>query len=312
MTEPSLPPTFPPPSRGGAPEFAQFDPVQYLPGSDHIPARLVSEEENALRRTSPRISLDPKLDEFESHTLRIEERHRELAAQDQALVDEINRAEQADRQALADVALDPALPRPEPTVPKLQEEREAIRRERDALNLTETKVLEDKAGWVKENRKRLVKEADKEAERHQERIAALVGELEQERAALVAARQSTIWAACFGTPEAVQSMPTDNLMAGLSGPTRQALGSDVQLAAERIFAALRLDAQVLRTVGTHEQLKALGKRVRKKEADWQQGETDFVGPGFAATWAGTAQEKAEADRVRRYSETVRKRLWGEQ
>jgi hypothetical protein len=140
---------------------------------------------------------------------------------------------------------------------------------------------------------------------------ALVAELEQAREQLGKARQTMLWVGSYGTPAASSSIPSGSLIAGLAGPTRRIFGLEQQLSAEAIFRGLREDANVLRTIGTPEQLEALGKRVRKREAQWQEGNPDFVGPRFDAAWAGSPEEAAAAERVNRYAEAVRKRLWGE-
>jgi hypothetical protein len=297
----NFPPTW---RRAPAPEFAQ------RPPTDHTFHAFLSEEKNALLRSSPPRSLWPKLDEFEQHLLRINEHRTALLARSQGLEDEIRRAEDADREAMAEVALEPAMPRPKATAPRLQEELEGVRRELDSLLLAEDRVLAAKSEFVKGNQKKMTKEAAGEADRHEARYAALVAELAQVREALVAARQTMIWAACYGTAAASESVSSASLMAGLAEPTRRVLGIQNQLAAEAVFAALREDGRVLRHVGTPAQQEALGKRIRKREADWQQGEPDLVGPHFGATWAGSAEEAAEAERAKRYAEAIRKRLWG--
>jgi hypothetical protein len=48
-----------------------------------------------------------------------------------------------------------------------------------------------------------------------------------------------------------------------------------------------------------------------REATWQQGEPDFVGPEFPAAWSGSPEEAASAELVRKYNESLRKRLWGD-
>jgi hypothetical protein len=296
------------------PTVRRMPPTEVIqrPPTDEAFQAIAGEEENALRSSTPPRSFWPDLDRYQEHITRIDQRGLELQARHQGLQEEIRRAEEADREALADVALDPEKPRPEPTVPKLEAELEAVRREQDALRLARTKVLAEKARWVERHRKKLVKEADAEAARHEQRIHALADEFEQERNALVAARQTTIWAACFGTPAASEAVPTAILMCGLAGPTKQALNTDVQLAAERIVQAVHLDAKVLRGVGSPEQLKALGKKyANDREAYWER-QTDLVGPPAPAAWGGSEEEKLLAERDRRYSEQLRRRLRGEQ
>ncbi len=85
--------------------------------------------------------------------------------------------------------------------------------------------------------------------------------------------------------------------------------------AESVFALLRHDAQFCSQVATVEQAAALKGVSRDKllgcEATWQEGRTDLVGPRSPATWAGSPEQAREAERVQAYSESLRKRLWGE-
>jgi len=93
--------------------------------------------------------------------------------------------------------------------------------------------------------------------------------------------------------------------------SRRTLGTDVQLAAEKLFAAIRLYAEVLRNVATHVQQQALGRKLKKREAQWQSGSIDYIGPDFGATWAGSPEEAEQANRIRQYEEAMHRRLWGE-
>ena len=87
------------------------------------------------------------------------------------------------------------------------------------------------------------------------------------------------------------------------------------LEARSVFALLREDVRFCADVATLEQYAALrGKTVAQlsgREASWQQGGTDFVGPSFNAAWRGSPEESAEALRQKNYSEQLRKRRWGE-
>ena len=76
MSERKLPPTFPPPSKGGAPEWAQ-----YHPADTSLPALLVREEQNALRRLSPRRNRWRDLQAFEERLIEIEQRRSDLLAE---------------------------------------------------------------------------------------------------------------------------------------------------------------------------------------------------------------------------------------
>jgi hypothetical protein len=92
-------------------------------------------------------------------------------------------------------------------------------------------------------------------------------------------------------------------------------GVQAGLAAENVFKLLRRDVEFCADVATADQyaaLKGVSKRkLTGREAQWQAGETDFVGPSFEAAWRGSAKEAANAERARKYAETLRRRLWGD-
>lgn len=299
-------PTFPPPSRGGAPEWAQYHPETGLPRT------LIEEEQSAFRRFSPRRSRWPEVAAFDARVSELDTRRAKLVERVGELQQQIAQAEEGDRQALAEWTVDPApKKRPKPTAPGLRAELEEATAEADALGVAVARVLEEKAEYVGQNRKRLISQADAETRKLEERYEAQVGELEATREELVEMRQATIWPACYGTPAAAETMPTANLAAGLAEPVKRTLGIRSQIPAANVFEALRVDARVLATCGTHAQLEALGERTAKPKAAWESGKPDIIGPRFPAAWAGS-DEEAELNRdVDRYTEATRRRLEGE-
>lgn len=216
-----LPPTFPPPSRGGAPEWAQ-----YQPNDERFPARLIREEGNALRRMSPRRNRWPELDEFDRRTAEIEGRRTMLAGRVAELDADIGRAELADLEALA-------------------------------LRLTET--LAEKERFVVKHRGRLVKDGDEATAQQRERCEHLIAQLREARQELIEIREASIRAQLFPREETSHGLPAAALMAGLRAPTERLLGLTSQVAADAVFRALEADAQILTTLVAPGQVEAFGR-----------------------------------------------------
>jgi hypothetical protein len=276
------------------------------------PSALLGEETNALRRFSPRRNRWPELVKVDEKVAQVQERRTELQARAQEVSDRIQTAEVADREALAVWAVEEKGERPQPTVPAFEEERAALLRQLEALTVAETRILEEKAGFVERHREKLVRDADAETARRMARCEALIAELATEREELVEMRSTTLWAATYGTEAAAQTVSGATLCAGLAEPLRRILGLRQQLPAEGVFRVLREDVRVLRRLGTREQLEALGEPVRNtREARWENGQTDLVGPRFPATWAGSEEEKEQAAAQEAYSASLRRRLWGD-
>ena len=92
-------------------------------------------------------------------------------------------------------------------------------------------------------------------------------------------------------------------------------GVEAGLNAQNLFELLRHDAQFCADVATVEQAAATRgvtpERLLGREASWQErGKTDFIGPSFAAAWSGSPEQARETERVRNYTEQLKKRLRG--
>lgn len=264
MSRPTRP-TFPPPSRGGAPEWAQ-----YRPDDTRVPASLLSQEANALRRLSPRKNRWPEVAAFDERIRATDEQQARLSARAVELNEQIRRAETTDREALAACVLDTSKARPVPAAPGLEAEREETLREADALALAQSSILEEKAAFVEKHRKRLIKDAEKATVEHRKSYDAAIAAAEKAREELAESRSAVFWAATYPSEAAIASVPTSMLAAGLRGPVEKTLGLASQVSAVNVFAALLEDAQVLASVGTEEQLAALGRPASNaKQALWQ-------------------------------------------
>lgn len=282
--------TFLPPSQGGAPEWAQWK-----PGEARYPAALVDQEQNALRRLSPRRNRWPEVAEFDARVSAIEGKRARLAERTAELTQATQTAEAEDREALAIWMLDPSKPRPLPAMPALETELTEIRREMDALLLAEAATLEQKTAFVERHRARLIKDADRGTVRAREAYERAIAALRGAREELIEVRGATVWAAAYLSAAASQTVPTAVVCAGVRGPVERSLGISAQVPAEGVFGALLEDARVLREVATHAQQEALGMPAR----DTNQ-----------ATWAGSPEALEREKIEKREKIEAFTREWG--
>jgi hypothetical protein len=49
-----------------------------------------------------------------------------------------------------------------------------------------------------------------------------------------------------------------------------------------------------------------------REARWENGQPDLIGPRFEPYWGGSDEEKREAERERNYAKQLRERLRGDE
>lgn len=92
-------------------------------------------------------------------------------------------------------------------------------------------------------------------------------------------------------------------------------GVQTGLDARSMFELLRADARYLdrRHADQYAQLEGTTpRRPTGREARWETGKPDFIGPSFPAYWGGSEQERREAERERNYSKQLRERLWGDE
>lgn len=89
----------------------------------------------------------------------------------------------------------------------------------------------------------------------------------------------------------------------------------VGLPAEGVFALLRADVDFSAQVATTDQAAAeqgvTPNALTGREATWESGQVDYVGPRFAATWAGSPEQAEEAHKAQQYTEWMRRKLHGD-
>ena len=260
------------------------------------PTREQATDLSIFRRFSPRRSHWPEVAAYDKRAAELQQR----AA---ALNDEISRREEAlraaslaDREALAQWQLtDGKRRRPAPTAPTIKQEIETKKADRDAALAACERVYEDKAQFVEKNRKRLVREADRATRDAQARYAEAIEAAEQARGELVDCRAAALWAALFPGELANQVPDVGAVAANLRKPVEDALQLKTRLPAVGVFRVLRSDVDILGRVQTREQALALGA------ADPQQD---------AATWAGTPEHEAQAQKERQEALERYKAMWG--
>jgi hypothetical protein len=114
-----------------------------------------------------------------------------------------------------------------------------------------------------------VREADRLVTETHARYLELLTQAEQTRQELADCRQAAIFAALYPDSAAGQEPNTALLTGGLRRPVEQTLGVATQLAAERVFQALRLDGDWLKGAATVEQhAKLQGSDPTPRLAQW--------------------------------------------
>lgn len=136
--------------------------------------------------------------------------------------------------------------------------------------------------------------------------SALIDQLEAKRQELLDLRQTEVWAAIYPSPTLTNEPSTAALCGAkkcLQEPHLPGLQSG--LVAYSVFNLLRADAGFCESVAPAEQAAAeRGVSVGEltgRDARWIDGKVDLVGPEFPATWGGSSEEKAEAERVESYT-----------
>jgi hypothetical protein len=278
---------------------------------------LASQEQSAMLRIGPRRNRWKELHDFEQGLVEIEQRRTVLLEDLTALNLELANEPQRHTAALAEwMAAGEQGERPLSRVPALEAEKTERQAECDALGIRYDQMLRERAEHVQKNRRRLVADVDKQKQAAAAEYARLVDELQAKRQELLELRATELWCALFPS-ELLQLQPNTQNLAGASkrvqGPLL--LGVEAPLPAANLFELLRADVRFCESVATVEQAAAIQgvsvAALTNREAQWRQGGPDAFGPSFAATWARSAEEKAEAERQRKYIEAQRKRLWGE-
>ena len=144
----------------------------------------------------------------------------------------------------------------------------------------------------------------------------LVGEIEAKRRELVDLRRTQVWAAIFPHESLTNEPNTQSLVGAKKALQRPHLPTiEVGLPADSVFALLRDDVTFCASVATVEQAAAeqgvTAAKLTGREASWQDGQADIIGPSFGAAWGGSPEEKEQANKIQQYAEATRKRLRGD-
>ena len=257
-------------------------------------AELESRSGRFLSRLSPRRRVSDDLAKLDEEIAALEQRAAASAADVADLEEQLKDAERDDAASLMAWHQGGASgKRPTATAPAVREQLEERHADVDAINAAVEATAGRKVAFVERNRDRLAKTAGEEADRALKRYVAAIDGVAAAREELVEARVTELWALLYPAAEAGAEPPTTALGAG---SRKRSQGVGLGLPARGVLAALRADAEALRSVASEEQRRALAR-----------GET--AAPK-AATWAGT-QEHAERDRAERQAILGRLRAdWG--
>jgi tetratricopeptide (TPR) repeat protein len=149
-----------------------------------------------------------------------------------------------------------------------------------AMDTLRDRILEERIAFVAKHRRRLVADAQGEAEQAQARYLKAIDELAQAREDLIGLRETVVWASLYPS-ETLQTMaPSHALVGGRRRETEQQLPGVGQLPVHSVLALLRADVVYCATVSTVEQ--AAGMRgvttaeLTTREAMWAGSEADLA------------------------------------
>jgi hypothetical protein len=206
-------------------------------------AAILSDEES-VRRLSPRRSRWPQLADYDEQVRQIEEQIRAPTEQAARVNEQLIRVDDRDVQRHAQWLLNRDGPAPQPERPKLEEEQKRLQREIAGHRAAVSKLLEQRAQFVEKHRPKLAKDADSAAAAAAERYAEKLREAERARKEAAELRETAIWARLYH--EARESdIQLPNAIAGGERKRLAATGMTLSLPAEKLFAALRQDAEWL-------------------------------------------------------------------
>src|SRR3954452_16295663 len=143
--------------------------------------RELSGEEQARRRLSPRRDRWGQVAEFDERVARLERRQADVTAEMAAAREQLTRAQEADRLALANWVADQEGERPSSTVPAIEQRIVDLQADWDAVTLAVAHVLEEKSRFVEKQRRRLIRDAVKARRRAVERFQAAIAAAEDAR-----------------------------------------------------------------------------------------------------------------------------------
>jgi hypothetical protein len=145
--------------------------------------------------------------EFDQRVAQIDREAAELRRRLSDVHERIGGARSRDSHALARWQLDGQKgPRPEPSLPGLEAERDDLRRELDAYSVATTRLLDQKAAYIERHRPKLLADAECEVKEAAIRYRAAVDAAEQARAELADVRAVELYARLFPAESSLLSV----------------------------------------------------------------------------------------------------------
>jgi hypothetical protein len=277
---------------------------------------LASQEQGAFLRIGPKRNRWKDLAAYEEQLISIEQRRTALLEEIGGLNVELRNEPDRHTAELAEwLEAGSQGERPAPRASDLEHRVADLQAEYEALGLHYDKTLRERAEHVVKNRARFASDMRKAVANAEAAYRKGIDELEANRQELLDLRATHVWASLFPS-ELLANAPATSTLVGAKKAIqeRHLPGVNFGLQALNVFALLRDDVTFCATVASVDQYAALEgvstAALTGREAQWQEGKPDFVGPRFGATWAGSAEEAAEAEKTKRYAEAIRKRLWG--
>jgi hypothetical protein len=228
-------------------------------------------EEQTRRRFSPRKNRWAEVRSFDDRVAEYERRRVEIAARLEPLQHKLALADQVDADALAEWISGEKGEKPQSVKPQLEQEIADLRREEAGLVRAASTELARKEEYVEAHRARLTTLAHQRVKRaHADLVERLDG-LPSAREELALAREAELWASTFGS-EGANQMPQLSHLAGGDAMVGRRLGLSSVTPVERLYEALRADADWLPEAITAPQREALGDHDETSSAHWVDSE----------------------------------------
>lgn len=249
-----------------------------------LPQNLFEAERNVWYRIGPFRDRWLDVRKFNERAAELEQRQAEVHRRIAELGEQLLNAPGRDAQALSAWQLAGEQgPRPEPERPRIEAELEAAKLEWESFNHAVAAVLLEKTEYIDRHRKRLVHEADADVNQEHLHVHELIDQLEAGRQRLREKRRDAVWVRLY--PDQIAGTePPDSLAGGRMRPLQQ-MGLTARVAAERVFAGLRADADYVRGACTAEQSLMM------------EGRGDLIGKPPRTHWHDDPAVKAERDKA---------------
>lgn len=234
---------------------------------DGMPVDLITAEESALRRLSPRRNRWQSVAAFDEQVAELEGQAQRLTSEMQAQHELLSQSKQKDRDRLADfVANGSQGATPESEVTSREERIDDLQRRLEGVNHQIVRVLGEKASHVERHRPRLVKDASKATAAAERRYAELIDEAERARQEAVELREAELWALTFPEVRQGEEQIPPGVAGNLRAPLKKA-GFDHALEPGSVFDVLRADAGWIPSAAKPELKQKLGQ-AEQDGAQW--------------------------------------------